>query len=188
MDVLLAAFAQVRCDDLHLVVLGGGAQVIAPWRKRAEMMGLARSVTFVGVQPDPRPFYWAADGFVFPSRYEVFSMVCLEAAAAQLPLLATRINGTEEFLEDGRNGLVLLPEVDSVASSLDRFRQMSREDRERMGIEARRSVMQFSLANFESAWRSFYAHTPRDASVGGLRSGLGGTGSSNEAARHIVEE
>lgn len=48
--------------------------------------------------------YAAADAFVFPTSYEAFPLVALEAAASGLPLLITRVNGAEDLIEDGVNG------------------------------------------------------------------------------------
>ncbi|HVZ49330.1 MAG TPA: glycosyltransferase, partial [Gemmatimonadaceae bacterium] len=52
----------------------------------------------------PQAWYAASDLFLFPSRYEAFSLVTLEAAASGLPIVCHRINGTEELVADGVNG------------------------------------------------------------------------------------
>ena len=52
----------------------------------------------------PERWYQAADLLLFPSRYEAFSLVTLEAAASGLPIIAHSINGTEDLIEPGRTG------------------------------------------------------------------------------------
>lgn len=52
-------------------------------------------------------WYAAADAFLFPSRYETFSLVALEASACGLPLLITQYDGHEMYLQDGVNGWLL---------------------------------------------------------------------------------
>jgi glycosyltransferase involved in cell wall biosynthesis len=46
------------------------------------------------------------DIFILPSRSEGFSLALLEAAAAKLPLIASNIPGNDEFIEDGKKGLL----------------------------------------------------------------------------------
>ena len=82
-----------------LVVVGQGD--IARFTALAEQFGVAENVIFAGRSQSPQDFYSAADVFVFPSRYEAFSLVTLEAVASGLPLIALPINGTEELIEDG---------------------------------------------------------------------------------------
>jgi len=50
------------------------------------------------------PYYQGADLFVFPTIYEPFSNVCIEAMAAGLPVVTSRINGASEVLIEGENG------------------------------------------------------------------------------------
>jgi len=47
--------------------------------------------------------------FVMPARHEAFGLVYQEAAAAGLPVIATRINGVPAIVEDGRTGILVAP-------------------------------------------------------------------------------
>ena len=91
--------------------------------------GAAGRVFFVGRSPRPQDYYAAADAFTFPSRYEAFSLVTLEAAASGLPILARRINGTEELIEDGVNGFFL----DGLPASLGEKIGILQQDPARLG-------------------------------------------------------
>ena len=84
------------------VIVGRGD--VEAFRAVAVEAGVESQVIFAGVSPKPQDYFAAADAFVFPSRYEAFSLVTLEAAAAGLPIIALSINGTEELIEDGVNG------------------------------------------------------------------------------------
>jgi glycosyltransferase involved in cell wall biosynthesis len=70
----------------------------------AARAGAARQVLLPGPSRTPEDYYAACDAFLFPSRYEAFSLVTLEAAASGLPVIAHAINGTEELVRDGENG------------------------------------------------------------------------------------
>lgn len=97
-----AIHAVARVPDAVLVVVGRGDE--ARFGAIAAQVGAQDRVIFCGTSVRPQDYYAAADVFVFPTRYEAFSLATLEAAAAGLPILAPRINGTEELIEDGVNG------------------------------------------------------------------------------------
>lgn len=88
--------------DTRLVVLGTGD--VGAMRAHAARVGADGRVLFPGASSAPEDWYAASDVFVFPSRYEAFSLVTLEAAASGLPIVAHAINGTEELVRDGENG------------------------------------------------------------------------------------
>jgi glycosyltransferase involved in cell wall biosynthesis len=144
------------CEDVHLIVVGGDEGTLAKERQGVKKMGLSGRVRFVGMKKDVRPYLWAADAFVFPSYYEVFSLSCLEAAAAGLPIIAPLINGLEEFLVDGRNGCVIEHSVESIGDGVRRLAALSDEERLGLGAQAARDVEQYSEAAFVEHWRSLY--------------------------------
>ncbi|MFI5310341.1 MAG: glycosyltransferase family 4 protein [Gemmatimonadales bacterium] len=93
--------------DVRFVILGSGDRTAM--REHADRVGAASQVIFAGQSTSPQDYYAACDAFLFPSRYEAFSLVTLEAAASGLPVIAHAINGTEELVQDGENGW-LVPE------------------------------------------------------------------------------
>ncbi|MBL8208031.1 MAG: glycosyltransferase family 4 protein [Blastocatellia bacterium] len=97
-----AIHAVARVPDAVLVVVGRGDE--ARFGAIAAQAGAQDRIIFCGTSARPQDYYTVADVFVFPTRYEAFSLATLEAAAAGLPILAPRINGTEELIEDSVNG------------------------------------------------------------------------------------
>ena len=67
------------------------------------------AIKFMGGQEDIRPFLAAADAFVFPSYREGFPNVILQAGAMGLPCIVTNINGCNEIIENGKNGIIIPP-------------------------------------------------------------------------------
>jgi len=63
----------------------------------------------VGFQTDVRPYLAVSDVFVFPSYREGFPNVVMQAGAMGLPCIVTDINGCNEIVEDGVNGLIIPP-------------------------------------------------------------------------------
>ena len=67
------------------------------------------NIIHVGFQDDVRPYLAMSDIFVFPSYREGFPNVVMQAGAMGLPSIVTNINGCNEIIEDGKNGLIIEP-------------------------------------------------------------------------------
>jgi sugar transferase (PEP-CTERM/EpsH1 system associated) len=107
-DLLIRAFQQVRARpaDAHLLLVGDG-----PWmgqlRELVAGLGLTDRVHFVGYQPRPAPYLQAMDVFALTSRSEGMPLVVLEAWAAGVPVVASRVGGLPELIDDARIGLLV---------------------------------------------------------------------------------
>jgi UDP-glucose:(heptosyl)LPS alpha-1,3-glucosyltransferase len=106
--------------DTMLVILGSGDE--SAMAAHATRAGVARQVRFAGSTRAPQDWYAACDAFVFPSRYEAFSLVTLEAAASGLPIVAHAINGTEELVASGANGWLVPFGADALREKLSLLR------------------------------------------------------------------
>jgi len=93
----------------HLLVAGRGTGRIQRRRTRAmvERLGLTTRVHFAGNVVPVTDAYAAADALVFPSWHDAFGFVVLEAMAAGLPVVTTRLAGAHEVVREGRDGFVL---------------------------------------------------------------------------------
>ena len=128
-----AIVAVAGLAETTLVVLGRGD--VERFRAFATANGAADQVIFAPPSLAPEQYYAASDLFLFPSRYEAFSLVTLEAAAAGLPIIAHRINGTEELVHDGINGWLVPQSVDALREKMMLLRD-DRALRDRMSVEA----------------------------------------------------
>jgi UDP-glucose:(heptosyl)LPS alpha-1,3-glucosyltransferase len=79
----------------------------------------------------------ASDIFVFPTYYEAFSLATLEAAAAGLPILMTRVNGSDEILIENKNGYLIERNATNIAEKIEsiiydekKMREMSKKSRQ----------------------------------------------------------
>ncbi len=113
----LAIEATARTSGLRLFVAGDDPDR-ARFHALAERTGAGKRVIFGGFRADMATAMAASDLFLFPSHYEAFSLATLEAASCGLPIIATRISGTEDLIEPGRNGAFIPPEPEGIAAVL----------------------------------------------------------------------
>jgi len=109
---LIQAMDIVRQKDTNArLMLVGDGEERDYLRSVVSELHLGRYVTFVGeVTNDDVPQYMiASDVFALPSLSEGFPVVSLEAMASGLPIVATKIGGLPEIIEDGRNGFLVKP-------------------------------------------------------------------------------
>jgi glycosyltransferase involved in cell wall biosynthesis len=105
-DVLLRAAADVT--DACFALAGDGPERARLERLAAEL-GIADRVRFLGTRNDVPDLLAAADVVVLPSRYEGLPLSLLEAMAAGVPVVASRIPGNDELVEDRRTGVLVAP-------------------------------------------------------------------------------
>ena len=104
----------------RLVVVGDGEQLPALEARKREL-GFGDEVSFTGALPRQRllEVYQAADVYCLPSLYEGFPVAILEAMAAALPVVATRVSGIPEAVIPGETGELVEPEdVAALAAAL----------------------------------------------------------------------
>ena len=92
--------------NLKLVFVGDGP-ARKQYEKRAAKYLLNERILFLGHQKEVAKLMSAADVFVLPSVREAFGLVLLEAAAAGVPVIATRVGGIPEIIEDFKTGLLV---------------------------------------------------------------------------------
>lgn len=135
--VTLEALARVPGLVLHVVTRGD----TAPYRVRAERLGLGARVRFHPPAEEIERFYAAADLFVCPTPYDAFGMVITEAMACGLPVVTTRAAGASELMEHREHGL-LLDEAGDAGALAAALRELAEDEalRERLGRAARARV------------------------------------------------
>ncbi|WP_036271052.1 N-acetyl-alpha-D-glucosaminyl L-malate synthase BshA [Meiothermus rufus] len=142
-DVLRVFAGVLERMPARLLMIGDG-----PLRQDclelAHELDIAGRVQFLDSTPSPEKFMSVADLFLLPSEQESFGLVALEAMASGVPVVASRVGGLPELVEDGKTGF-LCP-VGDVAGMLSASLEIltSRTRRRRMGQAAReRAIRHF---------------------------------------------
>jgi len=109
-DVLLAAAKMVLAQrsDVHFVIVGSG-ELADSLQDTANQMGIADHVCFTGARRDVEEILASMNLFVSSSLWEGLPTVILEAMAAHVPVIATRVSGTGELVEEGVTGILVAP-------------------------------------------------------------------------------
>jgi N-acetyl-alpha-D-glucosaminyl L-malate synthase BshA len=134
--------ARVRGEgvDARLVMVGDGSERPA-CEYRARCLGVEQFCSFVGKQPRIVDYLSVADVLLLPSEQESFGLAALEAMACEVPVVASRVGGIPEVVDDGETGC--LSEVGDVEKmGRDAARLLSDESgRREMGARARASAI-----------------------------------------------
>jgi glycosyltransferase involved in cell wall biosynthesis len=97
-----------RHPESLLVLVGKGAEEVK-LRSLADSLGLNGRVLFMGWRPDVEEILPCLDLLVLPSLNEGMGRVLVEAMAAGVPIVASRIGGVPDLIWDGKNGLLVPP-------------------------------------------------------------------------------
>jgi glycogen(starch) synthase len=112
---VLARFPQAK------FVVAGKGRMLESLRARAEELGVGVKFHFTGFIPDQDRdrLYKVADCAVFPSLYEPFGIVALEAMAAKTPVVVSSVGGLAEVVQHNETGITVYPDsVESLAQGI----------------------------------------------------------------------
>jgi glycosyltransferase involved in cell wall biosynthesis len=132
---LLEAFARVHrsLPQSRLVVIGTGPRE-RELKAAAEELGVAPAVRFLGMRDDVPDLLPGFDTFVLSSLHEGLSIALVEALAAGVPVVATRVGGIPELIIHGEYGLLVPPhDPDALAAAME---GLARNDRARQRLAA----------------------------------------------------
>jgi glycosyltransferase involved in cell wall biosynthesis len=118
LDIAIQTLGKISLANVKLFVAGSDPD-LRGFESLASDLGVRDRVIFGGFRRDLPTVLGASDVFFFPSRYEAFSLATIEAAACGLPIVASRINGTEDFITPGENGFFIEHDADHAAQALE---------------------------------------------------------------------
>jgi len=110
-DIALEIFQKIRRRVRARFVLVGDGPVRADIERRVAEYEMTEEVTFVGEQEDLVRWLSVADLFLLPSAQESFGLAALEAMACEVPVVASKVGGLPEIIDDGVTGFACPPDA-----------------------------------------------------------------------------
>jgi len=154
-DVLVETLARLRerVPELHVLLSGPARGYV---RARLDELGIPYVHRFVERYPDIGQLYAALDAYVVTSRQEGGPKGVLEAMAAGVPLVSTRVGQATELVVDGENGWLV--EVEDVDALVDRLETIASggADLERIVAAGRAAAAANSYEAQVPLWRAFF--------------------------------
>ncbi|NJN86814.1 MAG: glycosyltransferase family 4 protein, partial [Leptolyngbyaceae cyanobacterium SL_7_1] len=176
LPILFDSLVQIKrsLPDVVLTVVGDGSDR-ALLEARVQQLGLEETVQFVGYrsQAEVRACLQETDVFVLPSFAEGVPVVLMEAMAAAVPVVATRIAGIAELVEDGESGYLVPPgDAMALAAAIEAL-LLDGERRSQFGRAGRATVEQAFNIHHEVAQlsRLFTSSSPTPMAFDSFTSG-----------------
>lgn len=149
------------------VLLVGDGAIRAELHAQARDLGIGENVVFLGHREDTRELMKAVDIFALPSLSEGIPMALLEAMAASCAIVASRVGGVPEVIEDGVEGILVEPKAANAIAEGCRRLLRAPDAAKRMGELARKRVERdFSAEGMAQGVASIYRNlaSPRGRS------------------------
>ena len=152
LDTVLHAL--VKVPELHLAVVGGTQD--SPYPAMAKALNISERVHFLGYRHDMPQIQRASDLFVFPSRYEPFGLVVIEAMASGLPVITATTTGAADLVNPDCG--IVLDDCDDVNALADALRLLNsdRSLRQKMGKVARTIAEQYSWSTMAQTYLNIF--------------------------------
>lgn len=135
-DFLLLAYTKLRLTiPTKLYILGEGPQ-LGRLQKLVKEHALDNRVKLLPAVKEVEKFLQIADVFVMPSRFEGLSNSLLEAMACGLPVIATRVEGNVDLIEDGVDGVLIAQnDIENLVQAL-RWLLLNPKEAHELGLKA----------------------------------------------------
>lgn len=154
-----------RSQERKLIVVGDGP-LRSALEELAREVGVAGSVLFLGARNDVYDLMATFDVLALPSLHEGVPMVLLEAMAMAVPIIASRVGGIPEILDDGQGALLVQArDVDALADAIE---TMANDEllRNRLRKAARARVeSQFAIEQTAALTGDFYCELMANSRV-----------------------
>ena len=119
-QIVIRAIAQIKNENIIYIVCGQGP-LETSLKKLAVDLNVADRIYFLGFRKDIREICKSSDIFVFPSIQEGLPVALMEAMAAGLPVVCSKIRGNTDLIEDGVSGYLFEnSNIDSLQSAISK--------------------------------------------------------------------
>jgi glycosyltransferase involved in cell wall biosynthesis len=155
-DFLIEVLAILKDKKINCLLAGEGEDR-GKLEKQIKKVGLSERVKLLGWQKNTKEFFDSLDIFILPSRWEGFGLAILEAGLAGLPVIASRVDGIKEIIEDKVDGLLFKKEnVEELAEKI-RYLTDNPEERKKLGVRLQNKAKEkFSIKKIVKDYENLY--------------------------------
>ncbi len=149
----------IKGKSLKLHIIGEGPMKYE-MMSYADELKISESVKFIGSRSKLGPAIANADMFILPSKQESFGLVALEAMACGVPVLASKVGGLLELIDDGKNGVLF--EYGNIDEAVKKGTKIliDNKHKDTMIANAYNSVQnQFDMKNIINQYERLYIET-----------------------------
>ena len=157
LDVLIEAWEKFTKKNSATLVLIGDGEIRENLEDYAEHLKIKDKIIFRGYVEDARQYLSGLDIFCLPSRSEGLPYTLLEAGLASRPVIASRVGGIPEVIENGLNGALIPAEDSETLFSTLMLLGHDKELRNRLGSALHETVKEkFSLEKMAKETLALY--------------------------------
>jgi UDP-glucose:(heptosyl)LPS alpha-1,3-glucosyltransferase len=130
----------------HVTLLVVGKDKPKPFMELAEKLNVTENLVFAGKQSNMREYYIASDLLLYPSHYETFGNVVLEAFACGIPVLTTKMVGAAELVKDNKNGFIIKSprKIEQISSILEAYMELPESEYEKFSKKALKATQNYT--------------------------------------------
>ncbi|MDD5699132.1 MAG: glycosyltransferase family 4 protein [Victivallaceae bacterium] len=148
----------------HVTLLVVGKGNPKPFLGLAEKLNVTENLVFAGKQSHMRDYYIASDLLLYPSHYETFGNVILEACACGVPVLTTSMVGASELIKDNKNGFLVKSarEIDRITSILEAYMKLPAAEHLKFAKRALSATRNYTWENHIADLERIFEQVRRD--------------------------
>lgn len=151
----IRAIAKVCNPKIHFLICGVGSEIVR-LEELANKLNIQNQIHFLGFRTDIKELSQIADIFLFTTYQEGLPRSMMEAMAAGLPCIASRIRGNTDLIEDGKGGFLFEPnDTDGFAQAINKLAS-DEHLRKAMGINNLETIKKFDIANIKKEMKKIY--------------------------------
>jgi len=160
--VIIEALAQIPASRDVLYLQVGGEHPAGTDRAEAARLGQEKRIRFCGPKTDIRPYLWASNIYLMPSKFEGFALSTAEAIAAGVPSVLADIQGLKHFRSLEPQVIFCRNEPAAILESIDKLLSSGRTEDHQASVSVRqRFGLEAGARRYFNAWQSRMERRPK---------------------------
>ena len=154
-EVVVKALAKLNNPNVHYAIAGIGNKK-EYLEQLAAKLGIGKQLHLLGFRTDVLNLYKASDMFVFPSFREGLSVSLMEAMAAGIPVVCSKIRGNVDLVNESGGFLFNPSSVENIRDAIQKIVNMNAEKKQELGKYNLKTIRAFDLQNVEKKISEIY--------------------------------